>query len=293
MAQPLPIVRGGRETSAPIFQRIGIVGLGLIGGSLALAIKRHQPGTLLVAVDRKDVIERATVAHSIDVGAEDLGMVSEAELIVLAAPVDENIRLLARLPDLVPGEAVITDVGSTKRGIAAAARALPDRLTFIGGHPMAGAAVGGFEHARPDLFEGRPWILSPVASPSAERLTALLTTLGATCASMSAEAHDRLVAFLSDLPQLTASALMHVVGDAIGREGLGFAGRGLQDTTRLASSPASVWQPVVQSNADEIRPALDALIGMLTRLREDLERGDVLRQIFESAQKWKDELPAR
>jgi len=287
MTEPLPVVRRGQGSSTPVFNRVGIVGLGLIGGSLALAIKRQWPASLVIGVDRKAVIERAIAAHAIDVGAEDLGMVSDAELVVLAAPVDENVRILGELAGRVPGEAVITDVGSTKRAITEAARSLPARLRFVGGHPMAGAAVGGFEHARPDLFDRRPWILSPAPNADESRLIQFLTSLGATCTLMAAEDHDHLVAFLSDLPQLTASALMHVVGAEVGREGLGFAGKGLQDTTRLASSPPAVWKPVAATNADQIRPALDALIDVLSRLRADLERGQTLEEVFESAQKWK------
>jgi prephenate dehydrogenase len=292
MTHPLPMVVSAQVSGPPVFQRVAIVGLGLIGGSLALALKQRQPGTLVIAVDRKDVIQRATVTHAIDVGADDLGMIAGAELIVLAAPVDENIRLLASLPGFVPGEALITDVGSTKRGIVAAARSLPSRLLFIGGHPMAGAAAGGFEHARPDLFDGRPWFLTP-SGASDPRLTDFLKRLGAACTSLSPESHDHLVAFLSDLPQLVASALMYVVGNAVGSTGLAFAGKGLQDSTRLASSPADVWKAVVQANADEIRPALDALLAVLTRLRADLDSGDELTQIFESARTWKQELTSR
>jgi prephenate dehydrogenase len=289
----LPIVQPGPGVAVPVFERIGIVGLGLIGGSLALAIKQRWPAAFVIAVDRNDVLERAMVAHAIDVGAEDLGMISGAELIVLAAPVDEIVRLLGRLADLIPGEALITDVGSTKRSIVDAARSLPARLTFIGGHPIAGAAGGGFEHARADLFGGRPWILTPAASADSLRLVRFLNGLGATCAAMSADEHDRLVAFLSDLPQLTASALMQVVGEAIGGEGLAYAGRGLQDTTRLASSPTGIWKAVVASNVDQIGPALDRLISLLQQLRADLAEGEVLERVFDSARRWKETLNSR
>lgn len=277
-----------------MFSRIGIVGLGLMGGSLGLAIRRQWPGSLVIGVDRKDVIERATITHVIDVGAEDLGMISDAELIVLAAPVAENERILADVAALVSGDAILTDLGSTKRGIVEAGRNLHGRATFIGGHPMAGASVAGLEHARPDLYADRPWILCP-SRPSAAlpKLKEFVAALGARCVEMSAEEHDRLLACLSHLPQLTASALMHVVGEAAGREGLAIAGRGLQDSTRLASSPPDLWRDVCVSNADNIGPALDTLIEVLKKLRGDLERGDVLETIFKSAQEWKAQLEGR
>ncbi|MGE5815039.1 MAG: prephenate dehydrogenase [Acidobacteriota bacterium] len=293
MSEPLPIVRGGQLTSPPVFDRIAIVGLGLIGGSLALAVKRQWPSALVIAVDRKDVIERATVAHAIDVGADDLGLVSGADLIVLAAPVDENVRILHELAELIPGSALITDVGGVKRSIANAAAGLPARLVFVGGHPMAGAAVGGFEHARPDLFAGRPWILDSDPDVDVSRLTRFLAALGAVCLRMSSGQHDHVMAFLSALPQLTVGALMHVVGEAVGADGLALAGKGLEDTTRLATSPVEVWKPIANANADEIGTALDALMEVLTRLREDLGRGEVLDNVFRSANKWKAELAAK
>ena len=293
MTEPLPVVRAHPAATPPVFNRIGIVGVGLMGGSLALAIRRQWPSSLVIGVDRKDVIERAMVAHIIDVGADDLGMVSEAELIVLAAPVGENERLLGQVAALVPAEAIITDLGSTKRGIVEAGRNLPARLSFIGGHPVAGAAAAGLEHARPDLYAGRPWILCPSAPSNPSKLREFVTALGAKCIEMTAEEHDRLLAFISHLPQLTASALMHVVGDAAGREGLALAGRGLQDTTRLASSPPDVWKDVCASNADNVGRALDALIDVLKELRADLERGDTLEAIFKSAREWKAQLESR
>ena len=132
----------------PLFPRIGIVGCGLIGGSLAMAARQRWPGSLVIAVDRKDVLETAMRLHAVDVGGDDLVMVADADLIVLAAPVRQNIRILERLADYVAGPALVTDVGSTKVTIAEAARALPARLRFIGGHPLAGAAIGGISEAR-------------------------------------------------------------------------------------------------------------------------------------------------
>jgi prephenate dehydrogenase len=107
---------------------------------------------------------------------------------------------------------------------------------------------------------------------------------------MSADSHDRLLAFLSHLPQFTASALMHVVGDAVGQDGLALSGRGLADTTRLASSPSDIWQDIGATNADQIGPALDALIGVLQELRKDLPKGDRLAEIFGEANRWREAL---
>ena len=294
MSKLLPMA-GARGVDAPDppFQRIAIVGFGLIGASIALGVRRLWPSALIVAVDRKDVIEAAMRAHAADVGADDLVVAADVQLVVLAAPVLENIRLLSELPVHVPGEAVVTDVGSTKRDTMAAARALPERLRFIGGHPLAGAAVGGVESARADLFDGRPWILTPsrtsdAGSPAHASVSAFVEALGARVHLMTAEAHDSLVAYLSHLPQLTASALMHLVGERTGTAGLALAGRGLRDTTRLASSPPDIWRDISASNPDNIARAIDELVAILLQLRPDSSNsGGALQDTFHSAARWK------
>jgi prephenate dehydrogenase len=291
----IPVIQPARRPAGqpPLFEKIGIVGLGLIGGSIALAAREIWPAALVIAVDNKDVLETAMRLHAIDVAAEDLIVLAEADLVVLAAPARQNIALLEALDENVRLPAVVTDTSSTKREIVAAARHLPPRFTFVGGHPLAGAAKGGLEHARPDLFRGRPWLLTPAgdaAGPALEKLMAFVKALGAVPQALPVEAHDRLLAFLSHLPQLTASALMHVVGDAVGADGLALSGRGLADTTRLASSPDDIWRDIVATNADEIGPALDALIAVLQDLRRDLPDGDRLSDVFLSARRWRDTL---
>jgi prephenate dehydrogenase len=293
--QNLPVIQPSRrpEGQPPIFEKIGIVGLGLIGGSIALAARELWPSALVIAVDNKDVLEIAMRRHAIDVAADDLIVLAEADLVVLAAPARQNIALLEALDDNVRQPAVITDTSSTKREIVRAARTLPARFTFVGGHPLGGAARGGLEHARSDLFRGRPWLLTPTgdgAGHAIEKLSAFVRAVGAEPRLLGVEAHDRLLAFLSHLPQLTASALMQVVGDAVGHEGLALSGRGLADTTRLASSPADIWKDIAATNADEIGPALDALIAVLQELRRDLADGDHLTEIFATANRWRDTL---
>ena len=298
----LPVIQPGelnrRPAQTPIFQKVGIVGLGLIGGSIALAAREIWPASLVIGVDNKDVLETAMRLHAIDVAADDPYILAEADLVILAAPVKQNIELLSALGDNVTQPAVITDVGSTKRAIVEAARALPPRFVFIGGHPLGGAAQGGLEFARPDLFNGRPWLLTPSESGSrqsdakaggeaVEKLSAFVKGLGAEPRLLDVATHDRVLAFLSHLPQLTASALMTVVGNAVGAQGLELSGRGLADTTRLASSPPEIWRDIAATNADEIGPALDALIAVLQDLRRDLPKGDHLDEIFADAARWR------
>lgn len=290
----LPVLQPGREPArTPIFDKIGIVGLGLIGGSIALAARQLWPTGLVVAVDVKDTLEKAMVLHAIDVAADDPVVLGDVDLVILAAPVRQNLELLTSLPQHVSRSAVVTDTGSTKREIVAAARNLPPNLTFVGGHPLGGAARGGIDHARPDLFVGRPWLFTPGtdgASPAVEKLSEFATALGAKPRLLSAGEHDHLLAYISHLPQLVSSALMHLVGEAVGRDGLSLTGRGLQDVTRLASSPAGIWKDVCASNADEVGPALDALVKVLTDVRADLSDSETIEEIFESANRWRDQL---
>ena len=290
----LPMLRPEKNPGQPpVFQRIGIVGLGLIGGSIALAARQIWPGGLVIGVDRKDVLERAMVLHAIDVAADDAVVLAEADLVILAAPIQQNLEILAELPDNVTGSAIVTDTGSTKRAIVEAAGALPDRFTFVGGHPLGGAARGGIEHARQDMFNGRPWLFTPAKGhdiQALDKLKSFASGLGAVPQILSPEDHDRLLAFISHLPQLTVSALMHVVGEAAREDGLNLSGRGLQDTTRLASSPADIWKEVCATNVDEIGSALDALISVLRQLRADLQTGKSIDDVFESANLWRETL---
>jgi prephenate dehydrogenase len=291
----LPVIQPGRrrEGQPPVFAKIGIVGLGLIGGSIALAAREIWPSSLVIGVDCKDVLETAMRLHAIDVAADDLIVLAEADVVILAAPVRQNLGLLEQLDEYIAQPAVVTDTGSTKRAIVDAARLLPPRFTFVGGHPLGGAAQSGLEHARPDLFAGRPWLLTPTGDRSGEAvesLSAFVRAMRAEPRILSVAAHDRLLAYLSHLPQLTASALMQVIGEAVGEDGLALAGRGLLDTTRLASSPSGIWQDIAATNADELRAALDALIAVLQELRADVDAGDRLADVFASANRWRETL---
>jgi len=273
----------------PPFESIAIVGLGLIGGSIALGVRERWPESRVFGVDSEAVVAHALGAGAIERGFDSVGALPDTSLIVLAAPVRQNIALLRQ----IKRPAIATDVGGTKRDIVSAARALSPGTTFVGGHPLGGGERGGFAFARPDLFAGRPWIFTPDGDDSGdavERLSRFVTGLGARPCILSAEEHDRVMAYVSHLPQLAASALMEAVGAAAGIEGLRMAGRGLVDTTRLASSPADVWRDICLTNADALGDALDCLIARLTQLRGDLRHGEAIEAIFSAAAKWRAEL---
>lgn len=279
--------------SEPPFSSIAIVGLGLIGGSIALAVRERWPASRVIAVDSPPVLAHALSTGAIERAVDSVTAVGAADLIVLAAPVRQNIDLLQQIASSHKDTVVITDVGGTKRTIVEAARTLPAVITFVGGHPLGGSERGGFAFARPDLFAGRPWIFTPDgrgANDAVARLSQFVIGLGATPATMDAVEHDRLMAFVSHLPQLTATALMEVVGRAAGVEGVRMGGRGLTDTTRLASSPANVWRDICATNAEPIEQALDLLIARLTALRADLRKSETIDAIFDEAARWRAEL---
>ena len=284
----------------PPFESIAIVGLGLIGGSIALGVRERWPESRVFGVDTEAVRAHALGGGAIDRGFDSISALPNTSLIVLAAPVRQNIDLLRQmssggrvLVDPPSRRPVVTDVGGTKREIVTAARTIAPGTTFVGGHPLGGGERGGFAFARPDLFAGRPWIFTPDgddSSDAVERLSRFVTGLGARPCILSADEHDRVMAYVSHLPQLAASALMEAVGAAAGVEGLRMAGRGLVDTTRLASSPADVWRDICLTNADAIGDALDCLIARLTQLRGDLRHGEAIEAIFSAAAKWRAEL---
>jgi prephenate dehydrogenase len=282
------------SSEEPPFHQIAIVGFGLIGGSIALAVRERWPSIRITAVDRPAVLAHAAGSGAIDRAAQGVGELGGMDLVVLAAPVEQNLRLLSDIAAILGRGAAMTDVGGTKRDIVKAAAALSGSCApFVGGHPIGGAEHGGFAFARADLFRGRPWILTPDGSAAAEtvdRLARFIQSLGARPATMDADEHDRLMAFLSHLPQLTASALMDVVGEATDSSGLRLAGRGLVDSTRLASSPADVWRDVCAANSQDIGAALDRLIACLQQLRTGLADGETVDRVFERAAHWRSEL---
>jgi prephenate dehydrogenase len=278
---------GPSETA---FERVAIVGLGLIGGSVALAARHRWPEVRIVGIDRPEVLARVAARNAAVETSPDLNRVRGADLIVLAAPVLEILDTLGRLAGIASAGAVVTDVGSTKRAILEAAGHLASSVTFIGGHPLAGAARSGFESARPDLFQGRAWLLTPTPgcdSRPIEYLCGFVSGLGARPRIIDGAVHDRLMAALSHLPQLAASALMRVAGELAGSDGLELAGAGLFDTTRLAASPPEVWSHICATNADHLGLALDEYIAALTSLRSMLTERRTIDEMFVQAGEWR------
>jgi len=253
-------------------ERIAIIGDGLIGRSIKLASLRHEPSAEVRSFDRGD----------------DLAGVSEATIVVLAAPVDAILQLLPSLPAIAPAARLITDTGSTKAHIVRAASAA-GLTTFVAGHPMAGGTRSGPTDARATLFDGRPWFLieSGTTSAAFASATRFVQRLGAVTVSLNdGGEHDRLVAAISHLPQVVATALLVRVGETVGTAGLAHSGAGLRDTTRLAASDASVWAPILATNASAVAPLLKELARDLEAAADGLDDPIALARLFERARRF-------
>jgi prephenate dehydrogenase len=236
-----------------------VVGLGLVGGSLARALRRS--GHEVVGVDRPAVLRQARAARALDAGYATLaGAMSGADLLVFATPPRATLRLMAQAARLAPPSLVVTDCASIKRVVMAEARRLGLRR-FVGGHPIAGTEGRGFAASKEDLFRGRSWVLTPEGADSAavRAVRRLTRAVGARPVAMTATDHDRVLAFLSHLPQVVAWALHGAASsDGAARRRLTLAGPGFRDMTRLHRSPRPLWAEILAGNRDELARALAA-----------------------------------
>lgn len=261
-----------------MIQRLAIVGVGLLGGSIALAARAHGVAREIVGIGRDRArLEAPLRAGAVDRVTTDLAAgVSDADLIVLAATVLANEQLLADAWHAVTPSAVVTDVGSTKAGIVAAAARLPRAAMFVGSHPMAGSEKSGYAVARADLFRGATVIVTPTdaSEPAAVKtVTTFWEALGARVSALDPDTHDRVVAAISHLPHVAAWALVDAVA-SFEPAALGFAARGFKDTTRIAASDPAMWTDILLDNRDAIVASLGAFRGALDELERVIVAGD-------------------
>jgi len=280
-------------------RQITIVGTGLIGGSLGLALKQHGFTGRIIGCDRSTVLARARSRGAIDVGIQDPPQACEkSDVVVLAAPVGAIIDLLERLGPVLPLETLITDVGSTKADLLArACDIFGDRAPtrFLAGHPMAGKEDSGIEQSDADLFTGAVWLFTPqpgqnIRSGRLGEYVGWVERIGARTLEMDAARHDRLCAWISHLPQMLSTALAAALQDEFGHdpdvEAIG--GRALREMTRLARSPYSMWRDIALTNTANIQDALQRLEQRLAHLRENLRTRE-LETEFDTAQRFRKE----
>jgi len=243
-----------------MFEQLGLVGCGLMGGSFALALKRAGLVKRVVGYSKSpSTTERARQMGVIDVEAPSaLLAVSGADLVLLAVPVAATEATFKAIRHLVRGDTLVMDVGSTKREVVdAARRVLRDQVgVFVPAHPITGKELAGVEHADADLYTGRQVILTPIERTLTVQLNkaqAVWTALGCHVKQMSPEAHDAAYAAVSHLPHMIAFALMNAIqSQAQGEEFLSLAGPGFRDFTRIAASDPSVWRDILVSNKEEL-----------------------------------------
>lgn len=272
------------------FQRIAVLGTGLIGGSFALAVRTAFPAVSVVGWDKPDVLKHAYSLGAVHHAHSEMrAAVADADLVFVALPVGLTIERLPEIARLAPPEALVTDAASTKRLVCEAAqKCFSGGAFFLGGHPMAGHERSGIGVADRRLFRGTRYALigkpgpkgAAAAAPKdarAERFVALLGAIGARPLWVDVATHDRAVATVSHVPQLLAVALAGVMHQQTDETGLPLtlAGRGLRDTLRLAGSPYAVWRDIILTNSENIEASLDRLVQQVEQLRSHLRRREL------------------
>lgn len=265
-------------SQSPPFRHITIIGVGLIGGSLGLAIRRQVPDAVVTGLDRPAVLSRAKRRGAIHRAETALvRALLNADLVILAVPPRQIRSLLPRVARLVPQQTLVTDVGSVKAGIMSDAQKLFPRGNFIGGHPMAGAEHSGILAAHPLLFENAIYVLTPLPGAPVRAFTAFVRKIGGRPLRMDPGFHDAVAAAVSHLPQLVAVALMNLAGDRRRRTGayLQLGAGGFRDLTRIASSRFDLWKHILPANRAEVAKALRRLEETLARYRRAVANGDL------------------
>ncbi|MDQ4142967.1 MAG: prephenate dehydrogenase/arogenate dehydrogenase family protein [Actinomycetota bacterium] len=257
---------------------VAVIGTGLMGGSLGLALRRAEPSLAVAGYDADEAMARGALERgAVTRVARTLAEAADgARLVALGVPVDQAPAVLEDLRAHLDPAAVVTDLGSAKAVVVAhGTRCFGER--FVGGHPMAGSERHGIEAADAALFEGASWILTPTTrtSPNAYSVvTEVVAAVGAQAVALEPDVHDALVARLSHLPQLVASAIVDVAASAGDREALlGLAAAGFRDVTRIAASHPDMWVAIIRANEPAVLEALRSLRERLDVLEEDISDG--------------------
>lgn len=253
--------------------RIAIIGLGLMGGSLALALRDH--GQQLLGCDKDPAaLELAQEQNLfIKLSRDPAEILPEAEVVILATPLHAILELIKQLPGLHPGSPIVLDLGSTKTDVLRAMEKLPSRFDPLGGHPMCGKEMPGFENAEADIFQGAAFAFTPLERTStAARFFAeqLASAVGARALWLDPGTHDQWSAATSHLPYLVASALVGSTPSQVKP----LVGSGFRSTTRIAGTPASIMLDVLETNRENVLAQLEKLLQVLKEYQELLSSGD-------------------
>lgn len=287
----------------PLFDKAVIIGVGVIGGSLGMALCSRGLAGKVVGVDiDTENLRLAVETDAIHEGVADSELaVPDADLVVIATPVGLTMDILARIIPVVKKECIITDVGSTKgRIVREAAKMMPTDIRFVGGHPMTGAELTGVRGADRYLFENAVYVLTPTAQTNqsaVEKLRAMIDALGAKLIEIDPDEHDLMVAAVSHLPHLVATALVNTVGE-IEKEHSGLlllAAGGFRDTTRVASGQPLMWKDICLTNKENILKVLDKFADVLAQIRQLVSScsDQGLQEGFERARELRRNIPSK
>ena len=279
--------------------KVSIIGLGVIGGSLGLAIAQNIPQVHIVGYDTPAVLRRARKRGAVHEAARTLpDAVANADIVFLCTPVSSILSCLPRIASHIRKNTIVTDVGSVKSVIQAAAnRAFRSRGVFVGGHPMAGSEGNGIAHADPLLFQNAVYVLCPGQQKRSAylKLVHVIETIGARLLIMDARQHDRAAAVVSHLPQLLAVGMMTMAARENKKDAsmLQLAAGGFRDITRIASSPFPMWKDILRGNAKQIRIALQEFRSVLAEYDRELGSGSLGQtgRAFKGAKKYRDAIP--
>ncbi|WP_105614235.1 prephenate dehydrogenase [Vallitalea okinawensis] len=276
---------------------IGIIGLGLIGGSLAKAIKRSHPQIDIVAFDQNEksllLAKEQGIINSYTLTIDSA--FSTRDIIFLCLPVEKNQHVISQLTDLVNSQCILTDVGSTKNSICEAFNNVDLPCTFIGGHPMTGSEKSGFKASKAYLFENAYYILCPnedVHTDQVALLKGLIESFGALVIIMDAKEHDYVTSAISHVPHVVASSLVAFV-ESLDEHNLllkQLAAGGFKDITRIASSSPEMWQSICLANSKQIEEQLDVFMDVIRTIKKFIQRKDEegLSHFFQSSKIYRD-----
>ena len=282
--------------------KIGFIGLGLIGGSIARAVRHFYPDAEILACSRT----RASVEQAVRDGVVDRipdridENFSDCDYLFLCAPVADNAAYLKELKPLINSSCIVTDVGSTKSDIHARVEELGMEANFIGGHPMAGSEKTGYANSKRILIENAYYVITPTAQvpkDAVERYRDFVAGLKALPLILDCRTHDYVTAGVSHLPHIIASSLVNLVKDSDTEDGIMklIAAGGFKDITRIASSSPEMWEQICMTNRENIASILNDYIRSLTRIRSQLEQGEsgAVPDLFETSRDYRNSLPSR
>ncbi|MDR5682472.1 MAG: prephenate dehydrogenase/arogenate dehydrogenase family protein [Armatimonadota bacterium] len=266
------------------FGHAAVVGTGLIGGALGMALRRGGLARRVTAVDRDPTAAvRAVERGAADAATSDLREAADAQIVFVAVPLEQIVAVCKALLSYLPAGTILTDVGSVKAPIVASVERLAPPVRFVGGHPMAGSEGAGIEAADPDFLRGRPYVLTPTGftdRQAVSELAEVVRAIGMTPVVMQPEVHDRLAALISHAPYLVACAVVLSAGDE--PESFRMAGPAFEDLSRMARNPVAMWDAITRMNRDEVVRALRGVRARLDEIEDGIAQ-DALRPLLERA----------